>query len=67
MRISTAVQFLMDKKYLDTVVKEMSKVKESRRRVAIIEWLNDLDTGWELGGSLSQHAKTVENYIKKVA
>jgi hypothetical protein len=66
MRISTAVQFLIDKKYLDIVVREMATVKENKRRVAIIEWLSDLDTGWELGSNLSQHAKTVENYIKKV-
>jgi len=66
MKTSKAVQFLIDKKYLDIVVKDVIKEEESERRISIIEWLSDLDTGWELGGNLSQHAKTVENYIKKV-
>jgi hypothetical protein len=66
MKISKAVQFLIDKKHLDIVVKDVIKEEESDRRIAIVEWLNDLDTSWELGGSLFQHAKTIENYIKKL-
>ena len=67
MRISKAVQFLMNKNYLDRVVSDVYECTDENIDITIREWLNDLDTSWELGGNLTPHVTTVKNYIKKLA
>lgn len=67
MKISKAVQFLMDKNYLDRVVNDVYKSKDEDIDITIREWLSDLDTNWELGSNLTAHVTTVKNYIRKLA
>jgi hypothetical protein len=66
---SQAVQLLESTNYLQAVINDVNQQQDPTIQVEIIaEWLNDVDSNYQLGSShsaLMRHAKTVQNYIKK--
>jgi hypothetical protein len=65
---SQAVQLLEREDYLQSVIRDVKDLDPQTQLESIVEWLNDVDHSFELGGSYSallRQAKTVQNYIKK--
>lgn len=68
-RIGQAVSMLKESGYLQSVFENVQHEDPQTQLGSIAEWLGDIDSSFELGGSYSallKHAKTVQNYFKKM-